>query len=100
MMTDFGGDGCPVMRLTDFPVDYVMLSPEAIQHMGRGERFDNAVRSLINFVDEMGATPIADGVQDIHQTESLTEYGCAYCAGALSGKYMAERYIRKKAEEE
>lgn len=99
MMTDFGGDGCPVMRLTDFPVDYVMMSPEAIQKMGRGERFDNAVHSLINFITEMGAIPIADGVQDIHQTESLYEYGCVYCAGALSGKYMAERYIRKKSEE-
>ncbi|MEE5993304.1 MAG: EAL domain-containing protein [Oscillospiraceae bacterium] len=99
MITDFGGDGCPVMRLTDFPVDYVMISPEAIQNMGKNERMDNAVRSLVNFIGEMGATPIADGVRDIHQTESLTEYGCLYCAGALSGKYTAERYIRKKSEE-
>ncbi len=98
MVTDFGGLGCPVMRLTDFPVDYVMLSPEAIQNMGRGERSDNAVRSLINFISEMDATPIADGVQDVHQTESLYEYGCIYCAGKLTGKYMAERYVRKKAE--
>ncbi len=98
MLTDFGGDGCPVMRLKDFPVDYVMLSPEAIHNMGRTERSDSAVRSLINFIGEMGATPIADGVQDIHQTEALFEFGCAYCAGKLAGKYMAERYVRKKSE--
>ena len=96
MMTDFGGDGCPVMRLTDFPVDYVMMSPEAIQKMGKGERFDNAVRSLINFITEMGATPIADGVQDIHQTESLDRIWLyLLCRGVVGEIYGGALYSEK-----
>lgn len=98
MLTDFGADTCPLMRLAGFPVDYVMLSPEVTHYIGRNERSDNAVQSIVDFVDGLGATPIADGVLDSHQAETFHEFGCTYCAGPLAGKYMAERYVRRRGE--
>lgn len=100
MLTNFGGNTCPMMRLSDFSVDYVMLSPEVSNYIGKGERSDNAVKSIIGFVNELGAEPVADGVFNSHQAETLYSFECAYCAGSLSGKYMAERYVRRRSDGE
>ena len=100
MLTNFGGNTCPMTRLSDFSVDYVMLSPEVSNYIGKGERSDNAVKSIIGFVNELGAEPVADGVFNSHQAETLYSFECAYCAGSLSGKYMAERYVRRRSDGE
>jgi EAL domain-containing protein (putative c-di-GMP-specific phosphodiesterase class I) len=99
MLSNFGGNTCPMMRLSDFSVDYVLLSPEVSNFIGRSERTDSAVKSIIGFVNEMGAEPIADGVFNSRQAETLYGFECDYCAGTLAGKYMAERYVRRKKEE-
>lgn len=98
MLTGFGGNNCPMMRLADFPVDYVMLSPEVTHYIDKSERADSAVRSILGFVSDLGAEPIADGVLGSRQAELLFECGCQYCAGPLAGKYMAERYVRRKSD--
>ncbi len=99
MMTDFGSISSPIMKLSEFEVDYVMFSPEVTRYIGRDERSDSAVKSLIDFVSGLGAEPIGDGVSNIKQAETLFEFECNYCAGELAGKYMAERYVRRKADE-
>ena len=98
MLTNFGGSSCPLMRLSDYPVDFVMLSPEVANYIGRGERSDNAVKSIISFVNDIGSEPVADGVINSRQAETLYSFECSYCAGNLSGKYMTERYVRKRTE--
>ena len=98
MLTNFGANNCPLMRLSDFPVDYVMLSPEVTNYIGRGERSDNAVRSIISFVNDIGSEPIADGVANARQAEALYSFECSYCAGSISGKYMTERYVRRRSD--
>ncbi len=98
MLTNFGGNSCPMMRLSDFSVDYVMLSPEVANYIGRGERADSAVKSIIGFVNDMGAEPIADGVFNVAQAEALYAFECSYCAGSLVGKYTTERYVRRRSD--
>jgi EAL domain-containing protein (putative c-di-GMP-specific phosphodiesterase class I) len=98
MLTNFGGSSCPMMRLSNYPVDYVMLSPEVANYIGRGERSDNAVKSIISFVNDIGSEPVADGVFNSHQAEMLYSFECSYCAGSLSGKYMTERYVRRRSD--
>ena len=88
-----------MMRLSDFSVDYVMLSPEVSNYIGKSERSDNAARSIISFVNELGSEPIADGVFNSKQAELLYSFECSYCAGSLAGKYMTERYVRGRKEE-
>lgn len=99
MLMGFGSDSCPMMKLSEFNVDYVMLSPEVTHFLGRSERSDGAVKSIIDFVTELDATPIADGVSSSRQVEQLFSFGCNYCAGPLPGKYVAERFIRRKKDE-
>ena len=99
MLTGFGGEGSPVMKLSEFEVDHVMLSPEITQYLGKDERSDNAVKALIDFATDLNAEPIADGVQNVRQAEKLYEFECMYCAGSLAGKYIAEKYVRRRSDE-
>ena len=100
MVTNFGSNACPLMRLTDFAVDYVMLSPEITTYIGRDERSDGAVKAIIDFVSGLGAEPIADGVVNSTQAEKLFSFDCRCAAGTLSGKYMQERSVRRTSEEQ
>lgn len=99
MLEGFGSDSCPMMKLSEFNVDFVMLSPEVTHFLGKSERGDSAVKSMIDFITELEANPIADGVTGSLQAEKLFSYGCSYCAGPLTGKYVAERFIRRKNDE-
>jgi len=96
MLSDFGTQNCPIMRLTEFPVDYVMLNAEVTHYLSRDQRSHNAAGSVVGFVNEVGAVPIADGVTESHQAEMFYEFGCRYCAGELSGKYMREQHFQNK----
>ena len=96
MITDFGGINSPLMKLALFPVDYVMMSQEVNGYLGKGERSLSAVSSVVDFIDGMGATAIADGVTNVEQAEQLFRAECKYGAGSLSGKFVAERYLRNK----
>ena len=99
LLTNFGGTFCPMMRLSNLAVDYVMFSPEVANYIGRDERSDNAVKSIISFVNDIGSEPIADGVSNSHQAETVYEFDCSYCSGSLSGKYVSEKDIKKRKED-
>ena len=88
MLSNFGESGCPFIRLSDFNFDFVMLSPSVSGNLGKSERTDQAVHSIIDFINNMDSEPVADGVQSSSQAEALYEFGCNYCAGPLSGDYV------------
>lgn len=100
MLENFGAASTPMMRLSDFAVDYVLMSPEVTNYLGRDTRSDNAVKSMISFAHDMGAEPIADGVVNAGQAEMLFEFECSYCTGMLAGKYTQERYIRRRGDDD
>jgi len=99
LMPEFGGTSCPLMKLALYPVDYVMMSQEIIGYLNKGDRGSLAVDSVVNFIDGLGAEPIADGVSTSNQAELLYRSKCRYGAGNLAGKYVQERYLRKKKDE-
>lgn len=88
MLMNFGTKNCPVMRLSECPVDYVMLSPELTHNLSRDQRSHSIVGSVVSLVNDIGAIPIADGVTASHQAEAFYEFGCPYCAGDLAGSYI------------
>ena len=88
MLCGFGESGTPFMELAAYPVDYVLLSPQVTAFLGNSERTDNAVHSLIGYVNGLECEPIADGVGSSTQASALYESGCNFCAGSLSGGYM------------
>ena len=98
MLTGFGGNNSPLMKLSEYPVDYVMLSQEITSYIGKNQRSNDAVKSIIDFVGGLDTDPIADGISTASQAETLFECDCRYIAGSLAGKYTAERYVRKKTE--
>ncbi len=100
MLGGFGAASTPMMRLSDFPVDFVLMSGEVTTYLGRDSRSDNAVKSMITFARDMGAEPIADGVVNANQAEMLFELECNYCTGTLAGKYTQERYVRRRGDEQ
>ena len=93
MLSGFGGNNCPMMRLAEFRVDYVMLSPEVAYFIDRSDRADEAVKSIIGFVSDLEAEPIADGIQNSHQAETLHSFECRYCAGSLAGDYVQQQRV-------
>ena len=99
MLTDFGGINSPLMKLAYFPVDYVMLSQEMISYLGKDERSLSAVSSIVDFIEGMEADVIADGVANLEQAEQLFKARVRFGAGSLAGRYMTERYLRRKKAE-
>ena len=87
LLCGFGESGCPFMRLSEIPFDFVMISPAITQYIGKGERSEQAVKAIISFVEEIGCQAIADGVRNSTHAEALYGYGCSYCAGSLAGNY-------------
>lgn len=88
MLSGFGESGCPFIKLSEFNADYVMLSPSLTTQIGKNERTDQAVHSIISFINDLNAEPVADGVKNSKQAGAFYEFGCNYCAGSLSGDYM------------
>ena len=95
LLMNFGESGCPYLKLSELPADFVMLSPAVTQYLGKGERCDQAVRSVIGFVNDIGSEPVADGVKNSAQASALYEAGCSYCAGPLSGPYLPPDSVAK-----
>ena len=100
MLTDFGGINSPLMKLAYFPVDYVMLSQEIIGYLNKDDRSLSAVSSIVDFVEGMEADVIADGVSNIDQAEQLFKSHIRFGAGSLVGRYVTERYLKRKKSEE
>ena len=99
MLTDFGGINSPLMKLAYFPVDYVMLSQEIIGYLNKDDRSLSAVSSIVDFVEGMEADVIADGVSIVDQAEQLFKSHIRFGAGSLVGRYVTERYLKRKNEE-
>jgi EAL domain-containing protein (putative c-di-GMP-specific phosphodiesterase class I) len=100
MITEFGGVNSPLMRLAYFPVDYVQLSRAIIGYLKDDDRSLSAVSSMVEFAQGLGAESIADGVSTVEQAEKLYQAQCLYGTGPLIGKFVGERYLRKKNGEE
>lgn len=98
MIEDFGSRNCPVLRLADFNVDYVLLDSSVTRILDNGSRSDSCVNSLVNYVNDLNAEPIAENIFSDDQREKLYEFGCQYYTGEKAGKFVAERYVRKRKD--
>ena len=68
------------------------------QVLGKSDRYDTCVNSLLNFVFDLNAEVIADGIIDDKQVKQLSGMQCLYYSGENAGKYIAERYVRNRNE--
>lgn len=70
----------------------------AAQVLGKSDRYDTCVNSLLSFVFDLNAEVIADGITDDKQVKQLSGMQCLYYSGENAGKYIAERYVRNRNE--
>ena len=96
LLNSFGDSSGNMMKMADYNFDFVMLSPSIVKSLGGGERADSCVRSLISFVNDLGAEPVAAEVFNNSQLSKLSEFQCLYYTGESAGKFIAERYMRKR----
>lgn len=97
MLPGVGGDGFPLMKLADFELDYILLDSRLTDMLGVSERSDSCVKSIISFISELDAEPVADGVSSSEQTAKLYDLECSFYTGDYAGNYMLERFVRKKS---
>lgn len=88
IMLEGFGESSPYLRLSMIEPDFILLSPSVTDYIGKGERAEQAVRSLIALINDQDIEPVADGVQNSTQAEKFYEFGCNLCAGSLSGDYV------------
>lgn len=99
MLTEVGGDSCPMMRLADYNLDYILLDGRVTKMLDVSERADSCVKSMIAFVNELGAEPVAAGVLSDAQTAKLYDFECSFYTGPYAGNFALERFIRRKSAE-
>ena len=98
MLTGFGTEGFKMLKTAEFKVDNIMLDGSVVQVLGKSDRYDTCVNSLLNFVFDLNAEVIADGITDDKQVKQLSGMQCLYYSGENAGKYIAERYVRNRNE--
>lgn len=103
MITGVGGNNFPLIRLAPFEFDYVCISDEVTDMLDEEtDRADACVESVVSFINNLDAEPVACGVSNEKQAKKLNEMECSYYTGAYSfkgefaGNYLLERYIRRK----
>ena len=98
LLTGFGTEGFKMLKTAEFKVDNIMLYGSVAQVLGKSDRYDTCVNSLLNFVFDLNAEVIADGITDDKQVKQLSGMQCLYYSGENAGKYIAERYVRNRNE--
>ena len=93
LLTGFGTEDFKMLK-----VDNIMLDGSVAQVLGKSDRYDTCVNSLLNFVFDLNAEVIADGITDDKQVKKLSGMQCLYYSGEKAGKYIAERYVRNRNE--
>ncbi len=68
-------DSCPLMKLVQIPVDYVVLSAQTTQLLQSRDK-PGVFAALVQFVHSVNAAVIADGVQTTEQMRLLSRLNC------------------------
>ena len=106
MIAGVGGESFPLLKLAEFEPEYVMMNEEITQMLGTGERADTCVQSVISFINNLDAEPIATGVSSSETADKLYDFECSYYTGAYAytgdyaGNFLLERFIRRRNQEQ
>ena len=82
MLTDFGNEFCPLMRLVAMPFDYILLHPLAAT-MLNARTTSNQAQSLIEFVKNNGFDVLLDAADTERVRNEASNTGCkGYITGS------------------
>lgn len=99
MLTGAGGSA-PCFKLCNFKADYVLLHPDAVLLSEDDPRQLACLKSVISLINELDADAIVCDVTEKNTVKLFDSLQCVYYTGALSGTFMAERYMRSRNKNE
>lgn len=101
MIAGVGGESFPLMKLAELEPDYVLLSEDITNMIGVNKRSDICVNSIISFINELDAKPVASGVTSAEKADLLYDIDCPFYTGSedFGGNYIGERFLRRKTQE-
>jgi EAL domain-containing protein (putative c-di-GMP-specific phosphodiesterase class I) len=88
------------MLLSDYPVDFVMMSGIYTNEAMGGDNHEKWVRSSIDYIISIDCIPIATEVQNADQGDKIASLGCNLCVGNYTGDWMQRKYIRPSTYEQ
>ena len=103
MLAGVSVDRFPMHRISELEPEYVVMDRQITRMLGKNERSDTCVKSLISFINSIDAEPIATGVASSDAADMLYDFDCPFYttdenSGDRSGSFMLERNIRRKSK--
>lgn len=104
MLTNVDAENFSLFKLDSVEAEYVMLKDNITRRLGADDRSDECIRSLLTIIGDIGSEVIATGISTAADVDLLYELGCSYFTAdensdAFSGKYILDRFIRKRNAE-
>src|SRR5262249_41766759 len=87
---DFGSGYTSFRNLRKLGVDVLKIDGAFVQNLMRSDDDRSFVRSLVDLSRRLGLKTVAEWVQDEPAAQLLTEWGCDYLQGALTGLASVE----------
>lgn len=88
---DFGAGYTSFRNLRKLGVDIVKIDGAFIQNLARSEDDRAFVQTLVDLGRRLGLKTVAEWVQDEQAAAMLSEWGCDYLQGALTGRATLDR---------
>ncbi len=85
LMDDFGSGYSSLNVLKDVPIDILKLDSMFSQEIGRSERAENIIRSIVNMASLLGLPLIIEGIERREQVDFYKLLGC----NTLQGFYFS-----------
>jgi diguanylate cyclase (GGDEF)-like protein/PAS domain S-box-containing protein len=82
-LDDFGTGYSSLSYLEKYPIDSLKIDKSFVDRLGEGSTKKNIVRMIIDLARDLGLEVFAEGIQNVHQSDALMEYGCNLVQGYL-----------------
>lgn len=82
-LDDFGTGYSSLSHLRDFPVDVIKLDRSYVQGVPDRADLTALAESVVHLGRALGITTVAEGVENLRQSQSLARMGCALAQGYL-----------------
>jgi diguanylate cyclase (GGDEF)-like protein len=92
-LDDFGTGHSSLGRLRALPIDAVKVDRTFVADLGRNERDRAVVRAMVGLGENLGLTPIAEGVETSVQLRELRRCGCVWAQGHLFARPMPPQAV-------
>ena len=87
---DFGTGYSNIARLRAMPLDRVKLDPSLIADIDTSEQARNVVQAVVQLVKSVGASIVAEAVENVAQADILRAMGCETVQGFIFAHPMFE----------